>query len=172
MIWFLALLKKIPLQVWLLIGGVLLFFGYGQWQYHNGKHHVQVKWDASIERGKTIVADLEAKANRVNTKIVTKYVDRVRVIHEKGDTIVKKIPIYIPTTTPDLPGGFRLLHDAAATAQVPSEASLPGQPVSVRAATETITTNYQRCLVWRAELDAWDQWYAEQLLVWQSAQRK
>lgn len=172
MTWPILWVKKIPLQVWLLLGGVILFLGYSYWLYNKGQQNIQDKWDAAIARGKPIVAQLKEDAKKVNVRVETVYVDRVKVIREKGDTIIKEVTKYIPASTPDLPGGFRLLHDAAATSRFPSETELPGAPVSVRDATETIALNYERCLIWQTELQGWDQWYQDQYQAWQEAQRK
>lgn len=168
----LAAVKKIPWQVWACTGLVLVLFFTHYTVYRNGQEEVQAKWDATIEAGKTVIAEVEKSGAEVTATTVTKYVYLTKTIRVKGDTIVKEIPVYIPASTPDLPGGFRLLHDAAVTSEVPSQADLPGQPVSVRTATETITKNYTTCHVWRGQLDSWNEWYQEQFLVWQTAQRK
>lgn len=172
MTWFLLFIKKIPLQTWFLLGGILLFFVLLSVAYNKGQKNIQDKWDATIAKAKPVIEELETKQNEVTATTITKYVYLTKTIRVKGATIVKEIPIYIPASTPDLPGGFRLLHDAAAASEVPSQADLPGQPVSVRQATETITKNYTTCHLWKAEVDSWNVWYQKQFLVWQTAQRK
>lgn len=165
----LAIVKKIPWQLWLL--GAFLVYTWGVYSY--GQSIIQSKWDASIERGKAIVADLKEKQIVIKREVEIRYVDRVRTIHEVGKTIIKEIPIYIPADTPDLPAGFRVLHDAAATGTVPG--SFPetyGSPIRVEDATETIAKNYGQCLEWRTGLIAWQEWYSEQSLAWQIAERK
>lgn len=84
------------------------------------------------------VKDLEGRAPIINTVVKTEYVDRVQVIKEKGDTIVKQVPVYI-TKASDLkcpvPAGLvRLLNDAASNSGLP-EAS-PGADGSTGKSTE------------------------------------
>lgn len=168
----LGLLKKIPYQLWLLVGVLLSFWLYGVYQYERGQKHVQDQWDESRKLGQAIVEDLKLRANAVVTIIEERVVTETKVIHEKADTIIKEIPVYIPVDTPDLPGGFRLLHDAAATSRLPNETTTSGSPVPVADAARTITLNYESFHLCRSSLRAWEDWYQEQLLVWQTAQHK
>lgn len=169
----LALIKKIPWQLWLLSGVIFSFWWYGQWQFGRGQKLIQKEWEASIERGRKIVADLTEKSNKINTVVETKYVDQVKVIREKGKTVVKEIPVYIPASTPDLPGGFRLLHDAAATSTLPYRSRISdAKSVRVEDATTIIVENYTECHQWREQVLGWQGWYQEQSLAWQTAQRK
>lgn len=168
-----SLAKKIPWQLWLLAGVILLFWLWGNFQYSQGAKKVQGDWNAAVERGKVIVKDLKEKASQINTVVETKVVTETKVIREKGDTIVKEIPIYIPADTVDLPGGFRLLHDAAARSELPDRTRLlEAAPVRVEDATTIITENYTQCLIWRTQVLGWQEWYQEQSLAWQTAQDK
>lgn len=167
---FSKLLKKIPYQLWLLVGVILTFWMYGSWQFKQGQKEVQDQWDESRKLGQAIVEDLKLKASKVVTVIEEVVVTETKVIRERGDVIIKEIPIYIPADTPDLPSGFRVLHDAASDPRTPTEAFLPGSPVSVEAATETIVDNYATCYQWKAQLDGLEDWYKELTLVWPPAQ--
>lgn len=83
------------------------------------------------------------------TRTVTEYVDRVQVVHERGATIVKEVPIYV-TTTADaactVPAGFVQLHDAAASGNaLPGIAGDPDAPaagVALSDVAETTAANY------------------------------
>lgn len=176
MLWFtiaLSWLKKIPYQIWLLIGLVVLFYGYGEVSYRAGKEVVQKEWDASKQRGQAIVDQLKKDATTINTVIDTETAARTEYIYVKGDTIIKQIPVYIPAGTPDLPAGYRVLHDAAATSTVPGRPEdIEAAPVRVEDATKTTVENYTTCLVWREEVVAWRKWYAEQSQLWQTAEHK
>lgn len=168
----LGLIKKTPWQVWALLGGALSFWLYGNYREAQGRAEVQAEWDQAIERGKVLVAELERKANEVNEVIVEKVVTKTEVIRGNTEYIIKEVPVYIPAGTPDLPAGFRVLHDAAALSQLPGETSTSGEPVGVEDASRTIATNYETCHLWKAEVDAWNEWWEEQSLVWQTAQRR
>lgn len=168
-----AIAKKIPYQVYLLIGAGILFWLYGVWQYNKGQDETQKRWDLSVERGKVLVEQLEKNSLTVNMIVDTQFKTRVEYIQGATKTIVKEIPIYIPVDTPDLPAGFRVLHDAAALAEVPTTSgSIEAAPVPVRTAAETITLNYQQCHLWRSEVEAWRVWYQEQALLWQTDHSK
>lgn len=170
---FITLIKKIPWQLWLLAGVLLSFWLYGKWQFEQGQQDVQDRWNISIEEGKKLLKELEGKTGKVNTVIETKYVDRIKVVHEKAKTIIKEIPVYIPVDSPDLPSGFRVLHDAAAASEVPDRSRITtAATVPVATATETIVTNYETCHQWREQVLGWQEWYREQSLVWQTAQYK
>lgn len=140
----LLLLKRVPAWAWIALALIGAGWLYGHTCYNAGQADVQAKWDASVERGKAQVARLQAESNRVSTKIVTQYVDRVHVVKEKADAIVRQVPVFVPAGLPLLPGGFRLLHDAAATNEpvpVGSDAA-DGAPVAPQDVAATVAGNY------------------------------
>jgi len=111
-------------------------------------------------------AKLEASAERITIQEVTRYVDRVRVIRERAETIVREVPVYV---TPEavsacaIPDGFVWLHDIAAS----RETTISGAPTDPNAATsgvdlarvaETVTTNYGKCHEIAEQLVALQQW--------------
>ncbi|MGD7095893.1 hypothetical protein [Ralstonia solanacearum] len=83
------------------------------------------------------------------TVTVTQYVDRERVIREKGDTIVKEIPRYVPMQADAacvVPRGFVRMHDTAAAGSLPDSdsGSLDAAPsgVALSAVAGTVAGNY------------------------------
>ncbi|QRM24279.1 hypothetical protein [Burkholderia pseudomallei] len=93
----------------------------------------------------------ERDAARRDVKIVTQYVDRVRIVREKGDTIIKEVPVYVDREADRacvVPLGFVRVHDAAA-ANVPvgdpgsTDAAAAGIALSAVAA--TVAGNYTTC---------------------------
>ena len=107
----------------------------------------------------------------VSDQTVTKYVDRVQIVKEKGRTIIKEIPIYVQDTC-ILSGGFRLLHDSAANSELPGPTRIAdektvsvetvAQTVSFETATKTIFENYEACNVNSETLSSLQQWVREQ----------
>ncbi|MBA0399029.1 hypothetical protein D7U83_04040 [Stenotrophomonas maltophilia] len=95
------------------------------------------------------------------TRVVTEYVDRVQLVHERGDTIVKEVPIYV-TANADaacvVPAGFVQLHDTAASGS--PTAGPAGNPDAPAAATplsvvaETVASNYATCHATAAQVVA------------------
>ncbi len=153
----------IPWQVFVLIGIVFIFFLWGHIQFQRGEHRIQKLWDISKIESETIIRQLQREAQEVTKQIEIRYVDRITTIREKADVIIREIPIYIPADACELPGGFRLLHDAAATNTIPEAARIPyAASVGVREATQTITGNYKTCHEIRATLMALQDWVREQ----------
>jgi hypothetical protein len=162
--------KKIPMKAWLIMGAVIFYIGSCWYWNSHGKNTVKAEWEASIKRGNVVVADLKRKQIQIVKVVETKYVDKVKVIHEKAKIITKEIPVYIAADTPDLPPAFRVFHDAAATGEtfdasrIPDAASTP-----VRTATETITKNYETYQVIKARLDGLQEFYRLQQAAYQES---
>ncbi|KVP62189.1 hypothetical protein [Burkholderia ubonensis] len=93
----------------------------------------------------------ERDAARRDVKVVTQYVDRVQVVREKGDIIIKEVPVYVDREADRacvVPVGFVRVHDAA-VANVPvgdpghTDAAPSGVALSAVAA--TVAGNYTTC---------------------------
>lgn len=108
----------------------------------------------------TIAALFDASAARLDMKIVTQYVDRVRVIHDTTQTLQRKIPTYVTPTTDrayPLPIGFVRVHDAAATGGLPGpprDTDATASDVTASQAATVIASNYGTCLEIREQLNA------------------
>ena len=165
-------LALVPWWGWVLVtlAAVAAVIGYGSARHAAGKRvgagEVQAQWDAARERGRKEVERLKAEAGKVTTVVETKYVDRVVTIREKGDAIVREVPVFVPADSCDLPGGFRLLHDAAAAAgPVPEAAGIAdAAPVPAQAATATVAGNYSACHENAARLSSLQEWALAQCL--------
>jgi hypothetical protein len=76
-----------------------------------------------------------AQAKKVTTEVVTKYIHDTQVVHEKGETIIKKVPIYVTVkddSTCTINNGFVSLWNAANTLSVSNPASgTNGSPSSI-----------------------------------------
>lgn len=133
------------------------------WAYAAGKESVQKDWDASVARGLIEVARLKEKQVVVTTKVETKYIDRIKTVREKGSVVIQKIPVYIPAGTPDLPLGFFLLNNAAATGQLPDAADISdGATIPAQAFAEGVVENYTICLANSEQLIGLQEWVREQ----------
>lgn len=73
------------------LGIALVGFG-----WIKGASHVQAQWDAAIQQQALQTAAARERQAQATVKVVTQYVDRVRVVREKGDTIIKETPVYVP----------------------------------------------------------------------------
>lgn len=144
---------------------VLAVFAFG---YSRGSGHVRAEWNADVAQRQLALADAEARAAKITTKIVTEYVDRVRVIREKGQTIVKEVPVYV-TPKADaacvVPRGFVRVHDGAARNQPPgAPEAIDDAPAGIALSTvaEITADNYRTYHEVAEQLKALQQWVAEQ----------
>lgn len=153
-----SLLRQILLGVALLaaLGAYVLFTG----------HRIDAaEQRATVAEASASAARADLAANKASEHIVTRYVDRVQVIYQRGATITQKVPVYV-TAQADaactLPIGFVRLHDAAAasTALPDSAGAADAQPsgVALSAASRTIVDNYTTCHATAENLTALQDW--------------
>lgn len=163
----LGFLKALPWWVWAIFLALAMSYFYGESRYREGRAEVQSRWDAATTRMEQEKRQLEAKQSEVTVKTVIKYVDRVREVRVKGDTIIKRIPQYVPANSCDLPPGFRLLHDAAASgSELPEAAgSIQAEPVPAQTAAETVVSNYTECHAELTKLQGLWEWSNDQAAI-------
>jgi len=129
-----------------------------------GASRVQAQWDAAVQQQTLQAAVARERQAQTTVKVVTEYVDRVRVVREKGDTIIKEVPIYVPVQADaacTINRGFVRLHDAAAAGELPdsardSDAAATG--IALSAVAETVAANYQTCHENAEQLRALQEW--------------
>lgn len=125
---------------------VLVCFGWVK-----GASHVQGRWDAANTKQELQVSVVKQRQSEATVKVVTQYVDRIKVVHDRGETITKEVPIYVTKEADNhcvLPVGFVRLHDAAARGVLPDPAgSADATPsgIALSSATGTVTENYGTC---------------------------
>jgi hypothetical protein len=83
----------------------------------------ETKWKTENAVLNQKISQLESRAPEITTQVVTEYVDRIKIVTQKGKEIVVKVPVYI---TPEsdkrcpVPAGFvRLLNEAASNTGLP-----------------------------------------------------
>jgi hypothetical protein len=116
----------------------------------------------------TMAALFDASVAKVDVKIITQYVDRVRVIHDTTQVIQREIPTYVTPATDrtfPLPVGFVRLHDAAASGVSAFPAAGPADAtaatIATSVATGVIVTNYGICHETAEQLSALQNWIRE-----------
>ena len=132
--------------------------------WFKGAGHVQHQWDAAVAEQARQVARVEKQQAEATVQVVTRYIDRVKVVREKGDAIIKEVPVYVPSeadTACTIHRGFVRLHDAAAAnvvprAAEPADASAAG--IALSAVATTLADNYQRCHENAEQLIALQDW--------------
>ncbi|MFN4063017.1 MAG: hypothetical protein ACK4JA_02395 [Parazoarcus communis] len=139
-------------------------FGFG---WIKGASHVQAQWDAAVQQQALQTAAIRERQAQATVKVVTQYVDRVRIVREKGETIIKEVPVYVSVQADaacTINRGFVRLHDAAAAGELPepardSDAAAAGLALSAVAG--TIAANYQTCHENAEQLRALQEWVKE-----------
>lgn len=132
-----------------------------------GAGHVQAQWDAAAQQQTLQAAAVRERQAQVTVKVVTEYVDRVRIVREKGDTIIKEVPVYVPVQADAacaINRGFVRLHDAAAAGELPEpagDADEAAAGIAFSAVAETVTANYQTCHENAEQLRALQVWLGE-----------
>ena len=114
-----AILLKYLVVALVVLGGVYFI-------YHKGEEHVQAKWDIEKARVEAEIKDLKEKAGKVTTVVEIKYVDRIKTVTVKGDTITQYVDRYITAEADKnctIPNNFILLHDSAVKNIVPEGAA-------------------------------------------------
>ena len=128
-----------------------------------GEQRVQAKWDAEKTAATIQAAHTEVAQAEATTQVVTKYVDRIQVVRERGNDIVKEVPIYVPNPSDPaacaLPGGFRVFHDAAAQGELPDPAKrADAAAVAAQDVAATVADNYATCHANAEQLKSLQEW--------------
>lgn len=110
---------KFPIQV---VSILILLFGV----YMEGAISNENTWKFKVKELETQIAKKETKSAEATIEIVTQYIDRVKVVKEKSDVIIKEIPKYITKEVDaqcSIPESIRMLHTAASKNEVPDSSS-------------------------------------------------
>lgn len=132
-----------------------------------GASHLQTQWDAAIQQQALQAAATRERQAQATVKVVTQYVDRIRVVREKGETIIKEVPVYVPVQADaacSINRGFVRLHDAAAAGELPEparDADAAAAGIALSAVAETVAANYQTCHENAEQLRALQVWVTE-----------
>lgn len=141
-----------------LLVGILLF----------GMHERAIGRDNYIAAINKAQIKYTASTKKVTTKVVTQYVDRIKVVKEKGDTIIQKVPVYVTVKDDSrciVNTGFVRLWNSANQMSVPGAPnSTDGQPSEV--VLSDIATQHGKestvCIGTETQLNSLQQWIKEQ----------
>lgn len=153
-----------PYRLLALAALAVALIGFG---WVKGAGHVQARWDAAVQQQSLQTAAVRERQVQATVKVVTEYVDRIRVVREKGDTIIKEVPVYVPAQADaacTINRGFVRLHDAAAAGELPKpagDANAPAAGLALSAVAGTVAGNYQSCHENAEQLRALQAWVRE-----------
>lgn len=158
---------RLPIQV---VSIAVLVFGV----YMEGGISNQEKWEAKVAETKLEMSKKETASAETTTKVVTKYINKVQIVKEKGDEIIKQVPVYISKDADakcDVPTGFVMLHDSASRNEVPdSTRKIDGTTSSVKISgvAETVIDNYTTYYQVAEQLRSLQEWIKEQQKIYGS----
>ncbi|GAB1382138.1 hypothetical protein MASR1M50_04570 [Burkholderiales bacterium] len=153
-----------PYRLLALVLLAVALIGFG---WIKGAGHVQAQWDAAAQQQALQTSATRLRQAEATVKVVTEYVDRVRVVREKGDTIIKEVLVYVPVEADaacTINRGFVRLHDAAAAGELPKpagDANAPAAGLALSAVAGTVAGNYQSCHENAEQLRALQAWVRE-----------
>ena len=153
-----------PYRLLALAALAVALIGFG---WVKGTGHVQARWDAAVQQQTLQATAIRERQALAAVKVVTEYVDRVRIVREKADTIVKEVPVYVPVQADaacTINRGFVRLHDAAAAGELPEPArdtDAAAAGIALSAVAGTVATNYQTCHENAEQLRALQGWVRE-----------
>ena len=136
--------------------------------YMEGAISNQAEWKAKVAALQVEIAKKETISANITTEVITKYVDRIKIVKEKGNVIIKEIPTYI-TKTDDakcvVPNGFVVLHDSASRNEVPDTARIVDERASkikISGVAETVGENYNTYHEVAEQLKSLQKWVRDQ----------
>jgi septation ring formation regulator EzrA len=136
--------------------------------YYWGYSSEKAKWDLEKEKMKQEITLLQSKQAEVTTQVVTQYVDRVKTVQLKGETIVQYVDKYITpaeNAACTIPNNFVSLHNAAVKNDIPDPTSATDATpsgVSLAEVEHTVATNYSTCNQLREQVKGLQEWISKQ----------
>lgn len=140
------------LLVCALVGGVIYAAGWLAGDRHAGQNHLDYVAEQAKEAQRIAVAQ-----TKVIAQVRTEYVDRIKVIKEKGDQIEKQVPVYITAADDSrcsINAGFVRIHDAAWTGEDPGPAAgADHEPAGIQLSdvAQVNAENAASCRQWREQ---------------------
>ena len=140
--------------------------------YMEGGIANEAEWKLKVKEAEAKVAQKETQAVEATVKVVTKYVKTVETIKEKGDVIIKEIPMYITKVDDSMcavPNGFVLLHDSASRNEVSDSTGVPNasaSDVKISEVAGTVIENYTTYYQLAEQLKALQDWIKQQQTIY------
>jgi hypothetical protein len=152
---------RLPIQVAAIIA---LVFGV----YMEGGVSNQEKWEARVAEAKLEMAKKDAESADATVKVVTKYIDRVTVVKENGNAILKEVPKFVSKDADAkcvVPNSFVVLHDSASRNEVPDSTrgvDERASEVKLSGIASTVSENYTTYHQVSEQLKSLQEWIRSQ----------
>lgn len=147
-----------------IIGALLVVAGV----FLSGGIWTQSEFLEAVKKQKEEIARLEKASGEITTKVEKVYIERTKVIKEKGDVIIEKVPEYISKDADakcDVPNGFVVLHNSAVKNEIPNTArdfNEKSSGVELSTVGKTVAGNYTTCNEVREQLRSLQDWVRSQ----------
>lgn len=150
-----AVTSKLPWWLWT---GAILAVGVWWWGEHNyNKGVADTKQEFS-----NVHAGVVTLQNKITVRVEKEYIDRVQTVYKQGKTIIKEVPLHIPSTD-FITSGWRVLYNSAVQGVIPdATAKSDDRPVPLRQAAEVAVTNLTTCRAEIAKLASLQSWVRQQ----------
>lgn len=171
-----------PYMMWIKLAGVALAaaaLAGGVWWMTSTYYDLKITDMKLAQSQAVVIAQDQAAHTQAAADKITHDRDVANAeAHQKIKTvpITQEVPIYVTRETDDrfpLPCGFVRLHNAYASNSAAASISLPAGKsdadkcdVTASAAVAIIGANYGLALGWKADLETWVKWYADQAANW------
>lgn len=136
------------------LSGTSYYFGYTR-----AKTAADLEYKTKIEAAEKLVAKLERDLAIAKEKVITVYVDRIKIVKEKEYVYINKSKD-VPSKC-ELSNGWVSLHDSAATGSEPDPAGVTdatSSGIKDNKALETVVSNYSTCQQTAEQLKALQEW--------------
>jgi hypothetical protein len=136
--------------------------------FYSGVRHANKNWEFKMLEKDKEIAELRIKQNEVTIKTETKYIDRIKEVKVKGDTIIEYVPQYITAKNDAaciIPNGFVSLSNAAMQNRLPEPATTANEEpsgVSLTEVSRNTVRNYTTCYETREQVIGLQNWIMEQ----------
>ena len=127
------------------------------------------QWKLKVNEMEVKVAKQEVAAAELTTEVITKYVDRVKIVEGKTHEIIKKVPVYITKKSDDnctINNGFVSLHNSSASqTKIPDttrDVNETASDVKLSTVATTITENYGTYYQVAEQLKSLQEWIQKQ----------
>lgn len=124
------MLNLIPLPY--KVGGAVILLALFSWKVHSmGAASVQKEWDAQKVVDLAAVAIVKDRSKAVSEVIDKKHAEASAKIRTVYKIITKEVPVYVDKVADAacvVPDGFVLIHDAAASGEIPQPPSSTDAP--------------------------------------------
>ena len=160
--WIIPIEYKLGIQI---LSAFLLVLG----AFFVGGISNEAEWQLKVKEMEAKVAIQEARAAEITNEVVTKYVDRVKIVEGKTHEIIKKVPVYINKKSDDkciVNNGAIILHNASASQtevpNTPRTANEEASNIKLSEIVSTVSQNYGTYYQVSEQLKSLQDWISNQ----------